>query len=181
MPQNIAPQQVEIWFQDEARIGEQGTTTRLWAVKGSRPRALKQGQFTSAYIFAAVAPASSRHAAVILPAVNTEAMQIHLDEISKQVSEGKHAVLVVDRAGWHKAKDLKMPLNISLLYLPPYSPELNPVEQIWDYLRQHFFANRAFNGYEDIIDACVEAWQEFVATTGLIKSMCSRVWASINA
>lgn len=104
-------------------------------------------------------------------------MQIHLDEISKKVTFKKHAVLVVDRAGWHRAKGLKIPQNISLLYLPPYSPELNPIEQIWAYLRQHYFANRAFNGYADILNVCADVWQEFAATPGLISSLCSRKWA----
>lgn len=123
-----------------------------------------------------MSPISGNHAAVILPAVNTDAMQIHLDEISKKVSPEKHAVLVVDRAGWHRAKGLKIPQNISLLYLPPYSPELNPVEQIWAYLRQHYFANRAFNGYIDILDVCVNAWEAFTATPDLISSICYRKW-----
>lgn len=177
LPVGINLDQVEPWFQDEARIGEQGTITRLWAPKGTRPRALKQGQFTAAYFFAAVSPANERYAAVVLPNVDTDAMQVHLEEISKQVSPGKHAVLIVDRAGWHRSKGLITPQNISLLYLPPYSPELNPVEQIWAYLRQHNFANRAFDGYEDILKVCTSAWQEFTGSVGRIASLCTRKWA----
>lgn len=177
MPSAVNVEDIEIWFQDEARIGEQGTITRMWAERGTRPRALKQGQFTSAYFFAAVSPLTGNHAAVILPTVNTSAMQIHLNEITKKVAPKKHAVLVVDRAGWHRAKGLKIPNNISLLYLPPYSPELNPVEQIWEYLRQHYFANRAFDGYADILDVCVDAWQQFTEVGGIISSICTRQWA----
>ncbi len=113
----------------------------------------------------------------MLPHADTDAMQIHLDEISKQVSPEKHAVLIVDRAGWHRSKGLMLPHNISLLYLPPYSPELNPVEQIWEYLRQHNFANRVFNGYEDILNACAIAWQAFIGCIGRISSLCTREWA----
>jgi transposase len=104
-------------------------------------------------------------------------MQLHLDAISQAVPSGKHAVLVIDRAPWHTSKKLSIPSNISLLFLPSYSPELNSAEQLWDYMRQHTLANRSFKNYDDILDACCEAWIFLTSQQNRIQSMCSRSWA----
>jgi len=120
---------VEVWFMDEARVGQQGTLTRVWAPRGTRPRALRDHRRNSAYLFGAVCPERGTGAAVVLPHVNVEAMTIHLAEISRSVTEGAHAVLVLDQVGWHTSLKLHVPENISLMPLPPYAPELNPVEQ----------------------------------------------------
>ena len=88
-----------------------------------------------------------------MPFADTHAMQAHLEEISRAVAAGSHAVLLMDRAGWHTTGELKLPDNITLLFLPPRSPELNPAENIWQYLRQTYLSNRVFDSYEDIIDA----------------------------
>jgi DDE superfamily endonuclease len=115
---------LEIWFQDEARVGQQGTLTRIWAKRGSRPRAPRDLRHEWAYIFGAVCPARAATAALVLPHANTEAFSLHLAEISKQVASGAHAILTLDGAGYHAAADLKTPDNITLLPLPAYSPEL---------------------------------------------------------
>lgn len=105
-------------------------------------------------------------------------MNLHLQEISTQVSPGAHAVLSVDGAGWHRTGgELKLPDNISLLVLPPYSPELNPVENIWQFLRQNFLSNRVFATYEAIIDACCEAWNKLIAMPDRIRSIAERQYA----
>src|SRR5208283_4313013 len=119
---------IEIWFQDEARVGQQGTLTRIWARRGTRPRALRDRRFNWAYLFGAVCPARGVGAALVLPTVNIEAMNKHLIEIGKCVSAGAIALLVVDGAGWHSSPKLVVPENIVLLKLPPYAPELNPTE-----------------------------------------------------
>ncbi len=116
---------------DEARVGQQGTLTRVWAPRGTRPRALRDHRRNSVHLFGAVCPARGIGAAVVLPHVNVEAMTIHLAEISRSVTHGAHAVLVLDQAGWHTSPKLHVPENISLLPLPAYAPELNPVEQVW--------------------------------------------------
>ncbi len=87
--------------------------------------------FTSAYVFGAVCPSDGKAAALIMPICNTAAMNHHLIEISSQVAADAHAVVILDRAGWHHSQGLVVPGNITLLELPPYSPELNPVERIW--------------------------------------------------
>lgn len=176
LPEGVNLGMVELWVQDESRVGQQGVTTRMWCEKGTRPRAVKQGQFTYAYIFGAACPEKDLAVGLVMPYVNTAIMEKHLIEISKHVSPGKHAIILIDRASWHTAKKLNIPKNLSLLPQPPYSPELNSSEQIWQYLKEHYLANRCFDGYEDIAFSCVEAWNNLVSIPGKIKSLCSRSW-----
>ena len=103
----------EIWFQDEARVGQQGTLTRVWAKRGSRPRAPRDTRYEWTYLFGAVCPGRGTAAGLVLPFVNTAAMNLHLAEISRTVAPGAHAVLVLDGAGWHSSKTLIVPENIS--------------------------------------------------------------------
>ena len=121
---------IEIWFQDEARIGQKNKITRRWAKKGTRPQAPKDQRTRSAYIFGAICPARGVGAGLVLPRCNTDAMNLHLKEISIAVAPGAHAIVIVDQAGWHFSKTLETPDNITLLPLPAKSPELNPVENI---------------------------------------------------
>lgn len=170
-----------MWWQDEARIGQQGTVTYVWAEKGSRPRRLKDTRYSWAYIFGAVCPARDVGAALVMPRANTDAMNEHLTEIATQVAPGSHAVLILDGAGWHQTGgELKVPENISILHLPPYCPELNPVENIWQYIRQNYLANRIFSSYKDIVDACCHAWNSLINSTGKIRKIATRKWATVN-
>ena len=119
------------WFvQDEARIGQQGTLTRVWARTGSRPSAVRQTEYEWVYLWAAVEPATGVSAAMITPTVDTALMQQFLAGLSGTLAPDEHAVLVLDQAGWHVAKALRVPDNLTLLFLPPYSPELNPAERL---------------------------------------------------
>ena len=180
IPQEAKSKPIEIWFQDEARVGQQGTLTRLWARRGSRPRVLRDQRFTWAYIFGAVCPARAASAAIVAPSVNAKLMALHLEEISRTVAPGAHAVLELDGAGWHGAKDMAIPDNLTLLALPPYSPELNPIENVWQYLRQNFLANRVFADYDAILEACCEAWRAFIATPDVVRSVTTRAWAKVS-
>ena len=166
-----------MWFEDEHRIGPQGTMTRVWAEKGTRPRVARQQQFIAAYLFGAVCPRQDKGAALILPYADTEAMQCHLEEISTQVAPGRHALVVLDQAGWHTSHGLRPPANLTLLPLPAHSPELNPEEQVGRHLRENHLANRAFQDYDEILSACCAAWTSFTSTPGLIRSLCTRNWA----
>jgi hypothetical protein len=131
-----------------------------------------------AYIFGAVCPARGIGAALVLPIVSTEAMNLHLAEISTNVAAGAHAVVTLDGAGWHQqGGKLKLPHNISLLPLPPYSPELNPVENVSQFLKQNYLANHVFENYDAIVDACCDAWNKLVSAPEKIRSIASRPWA----
>ena len=168
---------VEVWFADEARIGQKNSLTRVWGQTGSRPVAPKDLGFASADVFGAVCPSAGRAAALIMPICNTLAMTHHLSEISSQVAADAHAVVILDGAGWHRSQGLVVPGNITLLELPPYSPELNPVERIWHYLRSHWLANSVYRNLADIMDACETAWNRFAADHALIRSLCAVAWA----
>ena len=171
---------MDFWFQDEARFGQQNTTTHLWSNKGSRPRAVKQQQFEYGYLFGAVCPATGETEALVAPWVNKEIMQQHLELISKRTKPGRHAVIIMDGAGWHTDDIAQEIENLSIIKLPPYSPELNPIEQVWSWLRQHHLANRCFNGYDDIVDACSKAWNSFIDDTKRVTQMCSRDWLQVG-
>ena len=179
IPEHAREKPIELWWQDEARVGQQGTLTRVWAERGSRPAAPRDQRREWAYIFGAVCPRRDIGAALVLPYANAEAMNLHLEEIGSQVTPGSHAVLLLDGAGWHQTGGkLRVPKNISLLHPPPYSPELNPVENIWQFLRHHL-GNRVFESYAAIVDACCAAWNALVAEPGHITSITTRDWASV--
>ena len=132
---------IEIWFQDEARIGQKNGLVRQWARRGTRPRQPADQRYDNAYLFGAICPARGVGAALALPYADTDMMQLHLDEISSNVAKGAHAVVLLDRAGWHITSKLDMPENITPIFLPSRAPELNPVENVWQYLRQNWISN----------------------------------------
>ena len=104
-------------------------------------------------------------------------MALHIEQISMVVPAGRHALVIVDGASWHGSK-LNMH-NVTLIKLPPYAPELNPVEQIWHWLRQRKLANRSFKSYEEIVDVSCEAWNFFTEQADLINTMCTRKWTDL--
>lgn len=155
--------------------------TRVWAERGSRPVAPRDQRYSWAYLFGAICPARGTGAALVLPAANVDMMNLHLAEISACAAPGAHAVLVVDGAGWHQPGGrLKVPQNITLLHLPPYSPELNPVENVWAYLRSNKLSNRVFETYDAVVDACCDAWNWLIAQPDRIASIGTRSWAQVN-
>jgi hypothetical protein len=132
--------------------------THVWALRGSRPTAIKQTEYDWVYLFAAVNPRNGESSALITPTVDTHYMNAHLRFISELVGAKRHVVLVLDGAGWHVAKALKVPSNITLLHLPPYSPELNPVERVWSYLKSHYLSNRVFRDYKQLMTVSRHVW-----------------------
>jgi len=180
LPTGIALNKVDIWFQDEARIGQQNTTTRMWAAKGTRPRAIRQQQFEYAHLFGATCAAQQQAVGLVLPCVNTQAMRLHLQAISQAVPKGRHALILVDGSLWHNHKACKGIDNVSLLKIPPVSPELNPIEQVWQCLRQNKLANRCFDNYDAIVDACCKAWSWFEAQPQRISQLTQRQWTSLE-
>ena len=161
-------------------MGQQGTLTRIWARRGSRPRAPRDTRYKWSYIFGAACPARGTAAGLILPYVNAEAMGLHLEEIAKAVVPGAHALLIVDGAGWHCAKALEVPDNITLLKLPPYAPELNPMENVWAYLRANKLAISVFDSYGDILNKCQDARNFFANDPERITSITHRDWITVS-
>lgn len=171
-----------MWWQDEARVGQQGTLTRVWAEQGGRPTAPRDQRYSWCYLFGAICPARGTGAALVLPAANAAMMNLHLIEISTAITSGAHAVLVIDGAGWHQTGGrLRVPDNITLLHLPPYSPELNPVENVWAYLRSNKLSNRVFDTYDAIVDACCNAWNWLAQQPDRITALGTRSWAQVTA
>ena len=141
---------VEIWFQDEARIGQKNGLVRQWARRGTRPRQPADQRYDNAYLFGAICPARGVGAALALPYADTDMMQLDLDEISRNVAAGAHAVLLLDRAGWHTTAKLEVPANITPIFLPSRAPELNPVENVWEFLRSNWLSNLVCDTYDEI-------------------------------
>ena len=172
-----AGKSIEIWFGDEARVGQKNKITRRWAKRGTRPSAPHDQRTQSTYIFGAICPAKGKAAGLVLPFCNTAAMNLHLAEISQAVAVDAHAVLLVDQAGWHTAAKLQVPDNISIVLLPPKSPELNPTENTWQFIRDNWLSNRVFRCYDDIIEHCCHAWNKLVDQPWTIMSIGLRDWA----
>src|SRR3954466_12245462 len=170
-------ERVELWFMDEARVGQKGGVTHVWYQKGVRPRGVRQQGFSSAYLFGAVCPERGEGVALVLPEVSTAAMGVFLAELARAVPAGTHAALVLDGAGWHVSDDLTVPANLTLIHPPPYSPELNPVERVWEYLRDRWLSHRVLaGGYEAVVDAACAAWNALLAEPGRLRSLTSFPW-----
>jgi hypothetical protein len=166
-------QRIALWFMDEARFGQKGRTTHCWWMKGQRPPGIADNRFESAYIFAAVQPSTGEDFALVLPWVSSAAMSTFLAGFAEIVPADTHVVMVLDQAGWHGAKDLVVPDGLTLVPLPSYSPELNPVERIWLYLRERYLSHRLLADYEAVVDACCQAWNALTAEKGRIQSLTS--------
>jgi DDE superfamily endonuclease len=162
------------------RLGQKNGIVRQWARRGSRPRQPTDQRYESAYLFGAICPARGTGAGLAMPYADTEAMQLHLEEIARRVARGAHAVLLLDRAGWHTTGRLVVPKNLTLVFLPSRAPEMNPVENVWQFLRQTWLSNRVFETYEAISEAACEAWNKLLAQPHTITSISTRDWAIIG-
>ena len=136
-----------------------------------RPPGLADKRFQSLYLFAACRPGSDQAFALALPDADTQTMNLFLEAFAAQLGPRTHAVLVLDQAGWHRAKRLQVPENVTLLPLPPYGPELNPVERVWLYLRERFLSHRVLKDYQAILDAACQSWKALTAETGRLTSL----------
>lgn len=166
-------QRLLIYYQDEARFGQHGTLTRVWAKVGTRPRAIQQTQYDYLYVFAAVCPETGEATGLLAPEINTATMNVFLAQFSRELPADTHAVLVLDRAGWHTAGALVVPANITLVHLPPKSPELNPAENLWHYLRTHFWSNRFYKTWDDLRQAALDGWRRACMLPHIIQSVCA--------
>ena len=155
-------------------MGQQGTLTRIWARRGSRPVEFKQTEYQWVNLWAAVDAVAGEIAAMITPTVNTDLMNQFLSGLSGMLAADEHAVLVLDNAGWHVAGALVVPENITLLYLPPYSPELQTVERLWQWLRSHQLSNRVYADYDALVEYSNRALDSL--TPEILKSVCAVSW-----
>lgn len=162
-------------FQDEARFGRISDVRRCWAPKPVRP--MCQGMLTHEYTYAygAVDVCTGELDSLILPHVNTECMQLFLNEVSARHAN-EHIIMVIDGAGWHRSCQLKAPQNIYLLTLPPYAPELNPIEHVWDELREKFFHNRVFDSLDALEEQLTVALKTLEADPGTVNSIVTWPW-----
>ena len=164
---------IRVWHQDEARFGQQGTLTRVWARRGSRPRRRRQNGRESLYVLTATCAASGAAFGLVMPELTTAVVNQFLQEFSRQLAPGARAVLLWDNAPYHVSGDLVVPANVSLIGLLPYSPELNPVENLWHYLRAHHWSNRVYADYDALLEAATEAWRQVCLDPEKIRSICA--------
>jgi transposase len=136
-----------------------------------RPRGLADKRFESVYLFAACRPGTDQAFALALPEATTASMSLFLARFAQELAPGVHAVLLLDRAGWHVARGLSVPANVTLLPLPPYSPELNPVERVWLYLRERYLSHRVLDGYAAVLEAACRAWNALLGEPGRLTSL----------
>src|SRR4051794_5580806 len=166
-------EEVQVWHEDEARFGQQGTLTRVWARRGSRPRRVRQNGRGSLSVLTAVCAAVGAAAGLIAPELNAAGVDLFLEPVSRQLAPGVHAVLLWDNAGYHAGKDLVVPANVSLIDLLPHSPELNPVENLWHYLRAHDWSHGVYPDYETLLKVATETWRTVCMDPEKIRSICA--------
>ena len=162
-------------FEDEARFGRISDPRRCWAPAGVRPEVHTQVVREYEYAFAAVSPHDGALDTLVLPWANTEAMGVFLAEVSQRPS-AEFIVMVLDGAGWHRAKRLQIPSNMKLIPLPPWSPQLNPVEHVWDEVREKWFANRVFASMDAVEEQLMTALKTLEADPQRVASLTGFDW-----
>lgn len=180
LPQRLAEirvahpdKRVLVFFQDESRFGQQGTTTNVWARRGSRPGAARQTEYEYLWVLGTVCPETGQAEGLLSPRLNTDVINIFLREFSAALSPDEHAIILWDGAGFHTSKRLCVPENLTPIQLPAYSPEFNPIENLWHYLKSHYWSNHVHDNYEALETAAIDAWHHAVLDPELIKSVCA--------
>lgn len=169
--------EVELWAEDEARLGLKPVVRRVWAPVGERPTARAKRGYEWTYLYGFVRPESGEVFWLILPTVNAELFSMALREFAKEVGagKGKRVLLVLDRAGWHTGKEVEVPEGVHLEFLPSASPELQPAERLWP-LTNEALANRPFEGIEELEETLVERCVELLDQAGTIRGLTSYHW-----
>ena len=144
----------------------------MWAQRGSRPHAVRQTQCGYLYVIAAACPVTGQAEGILAPYLNTNTINAFLRVFSAALAPGVQAVLIWDGAGYHTSQRLEVPANVSLIQLPPYSPELNPIENLWHYLRSHYWSNRKYADLAALEAAAIHAWREACLDLDTIRSVC---------
>lgn len=161
---------VRLYFQDEARFGRINTVQRCWCQKGKIPAVTQQLVREYTHAFSAVCPETGKVYSLIMPFANSEAMNTFIKELSGSQND-ERIILCMDKAAWHRAKELTFPDNVIAWFLPPYSPELNPVELIWRELRAKYFNNKTFNSLKEVDDHLEFALIDFAKDIEAIKKL----------
>jgi transposase len=170
---------IRLMFMDEARFGRISDTRHCWCPKPFRPLCDSMVTQEYTYAYAAVSVSDGKMDSLILPHVNGDCMQIFLEEVATRHPDNR-IMMIMDNAGWHKSESLKLPENLLVLNLPPYSPELNPVEHIWDDLREKSFHNRVFDSLDSLEDHLEAALREMENDPKRVHSIVAWPWI-INA
>ena len=161
---------VLLMAQDEGRFGRLGQVMKAWCPSGHRPLVAKQGVRDYVYAYAAIAPALGRMTTLVLPFVNIKMMESFLQEVSQDFAD-YFIIMQVDRASWHISDKLTIPENIRLIPQTSRSPELNPVEHLWEAIRENYFDNEVFDSLEKVIDTLCEGLNFFNSVPEKLKSM----------
>ncbi len=171
------PCQIELWCQDEARLGLKPIVRKVWALRGQRPIALNHTRYEWRYVYGFVRPATGQTYWLSLPMANTAAMNLARAEFARDVGAGpaKQLVLVVDNAGWHTSKQLVLPPGLELVYLPAATPELQPAERLWPFVREAV-ANRTFSHLDSLQDSLVERCLQLRAHAPIIQRATNYHW-----
>jgi len=165
---------VMIMFQDEARFGRINSPHKCW-VKGKRPCVYSQMVREYTYVYGAVCPFDGTMDSLIMPCVDSVSMSIFLEEVGKRHPD-KMIFMFLDQASWHKANELKIPENMRIFYLPPYSPELNPVEHIWEELKEKWFYNYTFDSLNAVEDQLMKGIPDLENNQSRVKSITAFDW-----
>jgi hypothetical protein len=163
---------VHVYCGDEARYGQKGILRRQWAPRGQRPVRLRQDGFENAYLYGAGCPKNGNSYFLVADNVDTEWMQIFLDGMSLSLEEDVHALLNLDNASYHKSARLIVPSNITIHHFPPYCPELNPIENLWAFMKKNFLCNQVYGNLKEVVDHGTQACKQ--VTKENIMSVCHR-------
>ena len=166
----------KLFFQDESRFGLMTQVSRRWARKGQRPEMLYRQTRQYLALFASVCPETGEMSSLISPYMNTYAMNAHLKILSEEHPDTCN-VVVLDGAGWHRSKELVVPDNVKLIPLPPYSPHLNPVERIWEYIKSHFTRGAYFENLDQVENRIIEGARFLHKKPGITKSVARAKYA----
>lgn len=162
--------ELEFYFQDETRYGQKTIVTKIWSKIGSDPTYTNQNGFLNTWIYGAVNPLNGNHYSLILPKLDSQNMQIFLDSFAKNIPNKKHVIMILDGSKAHKNSILKINKKISLYFLPPYSPELNPIERLWQFIKKKYLSFKIYQNIDEIIEKGAWAWGKI--TSNIIKSIC---------
>jgi transposase len=166
---------VRLFFQDEGRFGRISNIQKCWVPKEEYPVIKKQLVREFIYAYSSICPQTGESFSLILPGSNTQMMNLYLKEFSVHYNNYR-IILCLDKAGWHTCSNLEIPQNILLWFLPPYSPELNPVELLWRQIRQDYFNNKLFNSLDQVENALENALFNYYSNLEATKKLANCPW-----